>query len=90
MSYESLKKVIAIGPAKEAALYFEQVVPFDLNEPASDNTVPKYIPYEDRDLSERIVKSFLPECHDPMSFYRGYNSVISTFWNIVTQQKTFE
>ena len=81
MSIQYLKNGLAIGSAKEAALYFDKVVPLDLIAGATQRENEQSIAVQEN--PERIVKSLLPDVYDPMSFYRGHAGIAQAFWDLV-------
>jgi hypothetical protein len=85
MSIAYLKNAVSIGNAKEAALYFDVVVPFDLAAGATARELEHSIfaqPYP-----ERIVESLLPGISDPMGFYRGHAGLTQAYWSLVSLRK---
>jgi hypothetical protein len=63
-----MKKTVSLKSTKEAALYFEHVLPFDAilaarsPKSSSDGTVlSATFPYEDRKIGEKVAKSLLPK-----------------------------
>jgi hypothetical protein len=81
MSIRYLKNGLAVGSAKEAALYFDMVVPLDLIAGATERENAQSIMVQRK--PERIVKSLLPGVDDPMSFYRGHAGIAQAFWDLV-------
>lgn len=61
---KDLGDVIALGPPKEAALYFDRVLPIDMAKgfmrPPADPDFDLSIPYYDGKVSEDVVQSLLP------------------------------
>ncbi|MDJ0641580.1 MAG: hypothetical protein QNJ15_02075 [Erythrobacter sp.] len=59
---QGLDKIVAMGPPKEAALYFDRVCPLDLGTSlfhSQSNTDSGYIPFDDARFDESVVKSLL-------------------------------
>lgn len=81
MSIQHLKNALAVGSAKEAALYFNTVVPLDLIAGATERENAQSIMVQRK--PERIVESLLPDVDDPMSFYRGHAGIAQAFWDLV-------
>jgi len=85
MSIQYLKNALTIGSAKEAALYFDTVVPLDLLAGATERENVHAISGQNN--SELILKSLLPEVDDPASFYRGHEGISIAFWGLVALEK---
>lgn len=88
MSVRYLKNALAVGSAKEAALYFDMVVPFDLVAGATERENANSIMAQKK--PERIVKSLLPGVDDPMGFYRGHVGIAQAFWDLAGLRQTYQ
>lgn len=85
--FSLLKNALAVGSAKEAAVYFDKVVPFDLSAGYTKREEENAIAMEEK-YSE-IIESLLPGVEDPDSFYRGYTAISNGFWSIVALRKWY-
>jgi hypothetical protein len=82
-------RVIAFGPPKEAALYFEQVLPLDLSmgwfgalgidfeSGHLADATQLGIPFDNARFDEEVVKSLLPGVDDPLRLYANQLAVTS-------------
>lgn len=85
MSILYLENALAVGSAKEAALYFDTVVPLDLIAGATARENLHSIIAQRN--PEKIIKSLLPAVDDAMSFYRGHVGIAEAFWSLVALRK---
>jgi len=87
-SHSALKDVVSIGSAKEAALYFERVFPFDFAQSLMDhvNGVPIHdpgaVPFEDGRWDEAVLHSMLPDITDPVRLYLEYALLALAFRSV--------
>ncbi len=86
-SYDYYKNALSIGNAKEAALYCDIVVPFDLTAGATGREEKHSIAINTK--CNQILESLIPGCNDVASFYRGYFDVSEAFWTIIALDKWF-
>ena len=70
MDHSSFRHVIAIGTAKEAALYFERVFPFDMTDTRFKNLGfrdgpinPNAIPFDGVRADRRVIEGLIGEEH---------------------------
>ena len=88
MSIQYLKNALAIGSAKEAALYFDTVVPLDLLAGATERENAHSIAVQRK--PEKILSSLMPNVENPASFYRGHEGIAGAFWGLVGLKKMQE
>jgi len=80
-----MTKVVSLGSTKEAALYFDEVMPLDGLQSArseggfSSSDLSESIPYENGELSEKIVSSLL-STSDPAEML---SSLLSLQWGVI-------
>lgn len=77
--HSALRDVVSLGSAKEAALYFERVFPFDYAQSliAHVNGIevpdPDAVPFHDGKWDEAVLKSILPQDENPLRTYLDYS-----------------
>lgn len=85
LSSQYFKNALAIGSAKEAAVYFDVVIPFDLSAGMTARELDQSIACDTK--RSDILHSLLPEVKDVESFYRGYEGSCNAFWGVVALSK---
>jgi len=79
--YGALQHAVAVGSAKEAALYSEVVVPFDLAAGRTGREIETSISMQDG--WEGIVTDLMKGIPDSVSLYRAHIGICDVFWSTV-------